>query len=433
MVNDIPYARPSQRLSLLRVGYVSSAASSGTSTFPLYTYTIADTSAIYQPTPQGYQIANPSLPFCTILIRIKLNHAIFAVAPKSSSDSNAALQAQLLRTYFLDRCLPRDFSSTIVYFNSQSDLEDYVTNSNYDDTGYGNGKVAFGVVIYSVDIATNYWEYAIRANYTSVFDSNDPTVACLYDGCEFTYSVPSTKYYTQDLFKPQSANYLYGYSYSGFSTIQLTVDEFIFAVTTNTSISSHKFIHTPLKVMASVSMMPTESFKTDDFQFVISSTLGIFYMLSFLYPVSRIIRSLVLDKETRVREGGGMPCFFFLFFSNSHHIAIPSMLFNQAILLLNLNDRNENDGTLRHYLQLVLVDHDVCANDFRLAPNHAGHGLVCVRVLQQALCLHLLRGLQSSGHQHVFPAQFALFQVKVGIVAGSNDIFRVFFPLLRGK
>lgn len=49
-------------------------------------------------------------------------------------------------------------------------------------------------------------------------------------------------------------------------------------------------------VMASIGLMPTEDYETDDFQFVISSTLGIFYMLSFLYPVSRMIRALVLEK-----------------------------------------------------------------------------------------------------------------------------------------
>jgi ATP-binding cassette subfamily A (ABC1) protein 3 len=49
--------------------------------------------------------------------------------------------------------------------------------------------------------------------------------------------------------------------------------------------------------------MPTKSFKSDDFQYVIGSTLGIFYIMSFLYPVSRIIRSLVLEKEYRIKEG----------------------------------------------------------------------------------------------------------------------------------
>jgi ATP-binding cassette, subfamily A (ABC1), member 3 len=58
-----------------------------------------------------------------------------------------------------------------------------------------------------------------------------------------------------------------------------------------------------VNIMASLGAMPTKDYKTDDFQYVISSTLGIFYMLSFLYPVSRIIRALVIEKETRVKEG----------------------------------------------------------------------------------------------------------------------------------
>ena len=36
---------------------------------------------------------------------------------------------------------------------------------------------------------------------------------------------------------------------------------------------------------------------------VIAGTLGIFYMLAFLYPVSRMIRLLVTEKEARIKEG----------------------------------------------------------------------------------------------------------------------------------
>jgi hypothetical protein len=49
--------------------------------------------------------------------------------------------------------------------------------------------------------------------------------------------------------------------------------------------------------------MPTEEYTTSNFQAIISSTLGLFYMLSFLYPVSRLIRALVLEKESRIKEG----------------------------------------------------------------------------------------------------------------------------------
>jgi hypothetical protein len=49
--------------------------------------------------------------------------------------------------------------------------------------------------------------------------------------------------------------------------------------------------------------MPTTSYYTDSFQDVIANTLGIFYMLSFLYPVSRFIKVLVVEKETKIKEG----------------------------------------------------------------------------------------------------------------------------------
>ena len=227
----------------------------------------------------------------------------------------SAIYAQNLRAYFIQQCNVTkssfihqyhyhnfsqkenfDFSSSIIYFNSQSDLDNYVTDRHYDDINYGFGKVAFAVVLYSVDTTSLYWDYAVRANYTSAFDESDPTVACLYSSyydCIFTYSVPTTRYYTKNLMKPQSARYLYGYGFSGFSAIQQMVDKFIFLQTSGKEVN----------IMASVSLMPTAAFKTDNFQSVVSNTLGIFYMLSFLYPVSRIIRSLVLEKESRIREG----------------------------------------------------------------------------------------------------------------------------------
>lgn len=61
--------------------------------------------------------------------------------------------------------------------------------------------------------------------------------------------------------------------------------------------------HSHLYVGIVAGLMPTEDYLSDDFQYVISSTLGIFYMLSFLYPVSRIIRGLVVEKEDRIKEG----------------------------------------------------------------------------------------------------------------------------------
>lgn len=344
-------------------GYILSGASSGASSNPFYTYTIGDNSAFYSVQTYHTKYDNPSLPLCGILQRITYSPvpSILVIAPVVSTDPQLTARANQLRNFILDYSLTGcgyDFSYSVKLFESQSALEDYCSDKHYDDHGYKDGKVAFAIVLNSADVLRRQWDYSIRVNYTSPFDQSAHTVACLY-GCSFTYTVPSTKFYTQDLFKPQSAEFLYGYTYSGFSTLQLTVDEFIFsfygqqqqqqqpqdqnqqmgrrqlldAESGRISPSSQQEAETEaeadaeladsasaekaagsglgaptnypgrVRVMASVGLMPTESYKTDDFQYVISSTLGIFYMLSFLYPVSRIVRALVLEKETRIKEG----------------------------------------------------------------------------------------------------------------------------------
>jgi hypothetical protein len=250
-----------------------------------------------------------------------------------------------------------DYSDTVVYFDSQGSMEDYVKDKHYEDSDYGVGKVAFSIVLNSADLTQVQWDYSIRVNYTTEWQTDDPTVACLYDEegtCGFTYTIPSTKYSTDDLSKPQYSGYFWGYTYSGFASLQQATDQFIFYQTENDQLrrkaasaaaagsgqrrlgsasqqaeggvvnsgieeispssSSSSFEQQqqqvePLRevaivnIMASLGLMPTVAFKSDDFQYIISSTLGIFFMLSFLYPVSRIIRSLVLEKETRIKEG----------------------------------------------------------------------------------------------------------------------------------
>lgn len=360
-------------------GYVLSGASSGQSENPFYAYTIADPSNFYNTEVANSTMDNPSLPLCAVLYRLLTARApsILVVAPQVPDDADLTMRSKQLEQFILLQCAAQtpdvDFSQTVRLFESQNALEDYCTDRHYDDEGYQFGKVAFGIVLNAADPVNGQWDYSIRANYTSLFDQDDKTVACLYRGCDFTYTAPSTKFSTQDLFKPQSAEFLYGYTYSGFSTLQQTVDQFIFSFhvalkrdqglrklgqgqqglglgaagdtavgtvaaaggggrhllssaqeTTEQPSSSIELVDRSssvssvsvskgegegglgavlVPIMASVGLMPTASYETDDFQYVISSTLGIFYMLSFLYPVSRIIRALVLEKETRIKEG----------------------------------------------------------------------------------------------------------------------------------
>lgn len=292
-------------------GYIQSPSSSGVSDNPFYTFTVADKSEIYA----QVGIDNPSLPFCRAMYRASINNAILAIAPQDKDNSDASSEASNLRDYFVSYC-GNSYSDTIRYFESEDSLEDYVTDKDYEDDDYQYGKVAYGIVLIKTDIDSAQWEYKIRVNYTGILDQDDPTVACLYSGCDFTYTIPSTKFYTLDLYKPQQSIFLYGYTYTAFSTLQLEVDRYILSQTVSrrrrkllketpqtSEVSTQDIPDSLINIYASMSVMSTEDYKSDDFQFVISSTLGIFYMLSFLYPVSRIIRALVLEKECRIKEG----------------------------------------------------------------------------------------------------------------------------------
>ena len=217
-----------------QLGYVPSTASSAVSSNPFYTYTIADSSTFYIET----QIKNPSLDVCTVLHKIKSNHAKFAIAPKDEDNEAAASAVLALQQFMYRKCYnitfhdgDQDETDSIILFDSQHSLDNYMTNKEYEQSSYKEGKVAIAVVFNDVDVATAQWDYSVRVNYTSYLDDDDDTVACLYgwsgtsEGCNFYYTIPTTKYNTMNLQLPQSADYMYGYTYTGFSTVQQTVDQ----------------------------------------------------------------------------------------------------------------------------------------------------------------------------------------------------------------
>ena len=49
--------------------------------------------------------------------------------------------------------------------------------------------------------------------------------------------------------------------------------------------------------------MPVRPYQADNFFDVIGALFGLFFMLAFIYPASRLIRGLVLEKEAKLREG----------------------------------------------------------------------------------------------------------------------------------
>ena len=106
-------------------GYVSSGYSSFTSNNPLYSFTIADNSSLYE----QLALDNPSLPLATMLYRIQSNNAILAIAPNTYSSSLYS-EVQALRQYFVEQSAMAGFnaSSTIELYQDQSSLDNYMTS-----------------------------------------------------------------------------------------------------------------------------------------------------------------------------------------------------------------------------------------------------------------------------------------------------------------
>lgn len=50
---------------------------------------------------------------------------------------------------------------------------------------------------------------------------------CVHANCGFKYSIPPTKFITNPLVRPAKADFLFGYTYSGYATLQKAVDDFI--------------------------------------------------------------------------------------------------------------------------------------------------------------------------------------------------------------
>jgi hypothetical protein len=82
------------------------------------------------------------------------------------------------------------------------------------------------------------------------------------------------------LIKPVISDWLFGYTYTGFATIQKAVDDFILS-----SAAAQ-----PVETRISLGLFPEAAFHSDTFQSIISFALALFFVVSFLYPVSRFIR-----------------------------------------------------------------------------------------------------------------------------------------------
>jgi len=314
-------------------GYVSAGKH-----YPFYALTVGDTSNLYDEFNNiiepvlpdvfgtGESAWNPSLPLAKIGSHLSHHRRLLAICAKNLGDPGLDFAVKLLEEQ-LQGLL--GFSNVVHRFDSEQELEDYILDSQYENDDYRYGKVAMAVVLNKVNLASHQWDYTLRTN-SSFLSIGQRSVDCLYGNCRYAYSAPPTIFKTVPLQQPVLADFLYGYSYSGFLSVQKAIDEFVL------SLSSGRPVH----VVASYGLFPTAAFKMDEFKLVIASTLGIFYMLAYILPVSRMIRVLVLEKELRIKEGLQMMGLTSFSYAASHYITMVIQILVTSGLMIAVTATN---------------------------------------------------------------------------------------------
>ncbi|GMI20925.1 hypothetical protein TeGR_g12 [Tetraparma gracilis] len=295
--------------------------------YPLYGVQVGDTSSVYSSQELPMQLHNPSPTFHGLMNTIAqytsagFDSAKVAVVPKTDDDDGLTGAAGDYFDYLTNQLDHYGVSTdNLIQFDSEAELEAYVASDDYDLPDNFADKIAFAFIINDVDPESNSYDYTIRSNYTLPWETRFTTVACLgpYGNCgvpssasstgtQEYFTMPSTTTFVDDVNIPQVSSYYYGYAMTGFLTLQKTADEYFLSLGESGDGDADYAIRDSglptVYTNVSMSMFPTDPYEANNFQQTIASLLPIFYMLAFLYPFSRFIRGLVLEKETKIKEG----------------------------------------------------------------------------------------------------------------------------------
>eukprot|EP01041_Mallomonas_annulata_P005100 gene5100-10202_t len=225
-----------------------------------------------------------------------------AIAPSSGS---SAIEAQNLadwaKFYINIGPLPLNSEPTswFTYFNSESDFLSYIDRDGY---GFDNS-----IPIYSAAIILNSgypaWDYSIRMNKTVTNTG--------YRGQYNALNAPLTDTPATDeslLFAKQIPG---NSSFATYSEMFTDIGYFALTDLMNSYISTRTCqtagkcdISSVIEVSTDgVINFPNESVKTLGFWSLVGFIFGLLIILALLYPIANVIKALVQEKETKIREG----------------------------------------------------------------------------------------------------------------------------------
>ena len=170
----------------------------------------------------------------------------------------------------------------IQYFEDNDDVDDYVTDGDYEDVP----KLCFAVVFNEAE--NNNYKYYIRYNQTySIPDSGEP-LGDYVDIFDFNTYDQTDEFIREP--KPEFQEQFFG---SGFIQIQNWVDNYILR-----EISGNDEAY----ISAGFVPMYYDDWIEDDYLDSIQDVLPFIIILAFIIPVCRMISQIVEEKETKTKE-----------------------------------------------------------------------------------------------------------------------------------
>lgn len=171
---------------------------------------------------------------------------------------------------------------TITYFDDNDEIDDYVKDSKYEDSP----KLCVAVVFEKFD--DNDYEYSIRFNQTDSIPGENQPVGEFIDVFYMENYEPTDEFIREP--KPEFQDQ---FIESGFSLIQNWVDNYIIRQITGDENAYIAAMFVP---------MYFDDWVDDDFLPLIKDTFGLLIVIAYLVPISRMIASIVQEKEYKVKE-----------------------------------------------------------------------------------------------------------------------------------
>ena len=220
---------------------------------------------------------------------LKCQQRKIAVAPNYGSNQAAAAAALKFISFAKESSATAASRSTFEYFESDRDFTNYISSSKYSSDP--------SVSIYSSAIIFNSgypnWDYDVRLNRTFVVGGNGN-------------DSPDTSLPVNDISvtSPEGSTYLEAYLRLGVYTLMDTVNSYVASSTvcTNSADKCDPADYVSIDTLGTASF-PNIKTLSQGFWSAVGFIFALLLIISLLLPLSNVIKSLVQEKETKLREG----------------------------------------------------------------------------------------------------------------------------------